>query len=136
MGLRPFVRTVVYRGVFQHEGRPCLKMITDARSEKIGHLATHPHAEVAWYFTKSRCVRSVTEMSACRCLSLRCCCLDPLTVDRIATAHKHIHIHREQFRVFGRLQVVTHADTDKTLQGQRKLQWGCLSDNAKVGSFF
>lgn len=98
--LRPYVRTVVYRGVYgarEGEGERgqvrkrtklagCeivqskqtfptqanaiemssfpqslffvqvhyLKMITDARSEKMGHLARHPHAEIAWYFTKSR----------------------------------------------------------------------------------
>ncbi len=33
-----------------------LKFITDARSEKIAHLAERPHAELAWYFTKSRLV--------------------------------------------------------------------------------
>ena len=48
----------------------------------------------------------------------------------------HTRIHREQFRVFGTIQVVTHAETDKALQGQRKHQWGCLSDNAKVSLWF
>lgn len=103
--LRPYVRTVVYRGVYgAREGEGdggqvrkraklagCeiveskqtfrtqanaiemtsfpqsffflqvhyLKMITDARSEKMGHLARFPHAEIAWYFTKSRYVAMV-----------------------------------------------------------------------------
>ena len=34
--------------------QPFLKMITDSRSEKIVHLAHNPHAEIAWYFTKTR----------------------------------------------------------------------------------
>lgn len=31
-----------------------VKMITDARSEKMAHLASYPHAEIAWYFVKVR----------------------------------------------------------------------------------
>lgn len=50
--------------------------------------------------------------------------------------HVYTRIHREQFRVFGTIHVVTHAETDKALQGQRKHQWGCLSDNAKVSLWF
>lgn len=69
-----------------------VKMITDSRSEKIAHLASYPHAEIAWYFVKTR----------------------------------------EQYRLSGRIDVISSSTEDKALQNARKQQWGNLSDNAKV----
>ncbi|MEO0456243.1 MAG: Npun_F5749 family FMN-dependent PPOX-type flavoprotein [Cyanobacteria bacterium P01_A01_bin.114] len=48
----PANRTVVFRG-FKGDTH-ILKIITDRRSEKIGHLAQSPWAEACWYFTKTR----------------------------------------------------------------------------------
>ncbi len=67
-------------------------MITDSRSEKIAHLTSHPNAEIAWYFVKTR----------------------------------------EQYRLSGRIDVVSSTTQDKALQSARKQQWSNLSDNAKV----
>ncbi|MEM7757823.1 MAG: Npun_F5749 family FMN-dependent PPOX-type flavoprotein [Cyanobacteria bacterium P01_A01_bin.40] len=49
----PANRTVVFRG-FSDNGANRLKMITDARSAKIQHLAYQPRGEICWYFTKTR----------------------------------------------------------------------------------
>ena len=48
----PTNRTVVFRGFVDQTN--CLKIITDRRSQKMGHLALHNHAAIAWYFTKTR----------------------------------------------------------------------------------
>ena len=49
---RPHNRTIVYRGLREETSQ--LKFVTDARSEKINHLAHQPWVEVCWYFTKTR----------------------------------------------------------------------------------
>ena len=56
---RPAVRSVVFRGL--HPGMlhpaspdPALAIVTDGRTAKVAHLATHPHAEAAWYFPDTR----------------------------------------------------------------------------------
>jgi pyridoxamine 5'-phosphate oxidase len=49
---RPANRTVVFRGFMQDTNT--LTLITDARSEKVTHLAHQPWAEACWYFTESR----------------------------------------------------------------------------------
>lgn len=48
----PANRTVVFRGFV--EGSNCLKFVTDSRSRKIAELRHCDHAEVCWYFEKSR----------------------------------------------------------------------------------
>ncbi|AFY38885.1 pyridoxamine 5'-phosphate oxidase-related FMN-binding protein [[Leptolyngbya] sp. PCC 7376] len=48
----PTNRTVVFRGFVEQTNY--LKIITDRRSQKIEHLASHNQAEIAWYFTKTR----------------------------------------------------------------------------------
>lgn len=86
----PANRTVVFRGFFDDEQNR-LKIITDARSDKIQDIEHQPLAEVCWYFTKTR----------------------------------------EQFRISGRLQLVTVAETDLDLQTARKITWHELSDSAR-----
>jgi pyridoxamine 5'-phosphate oxidase len=49
---KPSNRTVVFRG-FVDQSNAC-KIITDYRSEKIADLTAQNHAEIAWYFTKTR----------------------------------------------------------------------------------
>ncbi|MBD2256391.1 Npun_F5749 family FMN-dependent PPOX-type flavoprotein [Pseudanabaena sp. FACHB-2040] len=49
---RPANRTVVFRGFMQDSNT--LTLITDARSEKVGHIAHQPWAEACWYFTETR----------------------------------------------------------------------------------
>ncbi|MEM9665776.1 MAG: Npun_F5749 family FMN-dependent PPOX-type flavoprotein [Bacteroidota bacterium] len=51
-GGTPANRTVVFRG-FQ-EGTNRLMIVTDRRSEKIPDLRQCPHAEICWYFPKTR----------------------------------------------------------------------------------
>ena len=55
---RPANRTVVYRGFLPTaDGRVdsrVVTFVTDARSEKVGHLRDVPYAEVAWYFPVTR----------------------------------------------------------------------------------
>ena len=53
---RPRNRTVVFRGFLENSDRfqDCLKIVTDARSQKIEQLAANPWAEISWYFTKTR----------------------------------------------------------------------------------
>jgi len=60
---RPKCRTVVFRGFLPLEtpgalGFPssaplALKMITDSRSSKIGHIAANSNAELVWWFSQS-----------------------------------------------------------------------------------
>lgn len=48
-------------------------------------------------------------------------------------AHKHTKNQtREQYRLSGRIDVISSTTQDKALQNARKQQWGNLSDNAKV----
>ncbi len=49
---QPANRTVVFRGF--RAATDQLMIVTDARSEKIHHLAHHPWAEACWYFSESR----------------------------------------------------------------------------------
>ncbi len=48
----PTNRTVVFRGYL--EPFDTIQIITDTRSEKIGHLETHPRGEICWYFPDTR----------------------------------------------------------------------------------
>jgi len=48
----PTNRTVVFRG-FTDEYN-CLKFITDMRSQKVLDIRHNPHAEICWYFPKTR----------------------------------------------------------------------------------
>lgn len=50
----------------------------------------------------------------------------------IALLLSDVSYRREQFRIFGTIEVVSAAEADAALQGQRRHQWSCLSDNAKV----
>ena len=52
----PRCRTVVFRGfqpVAERGGAQAFKMITDARSEKVGHVAGSARGELVWWFSKS-----------------------------------------------------------------------------------
>ncbi|MEL6440771.1 MAG: Npun_F5749 family FMN-dependent PPOX-type flavoprotein [Cyanobacteria bacterium J06621_8] len=49
----PANRTVVFRGFVGNESNQ-LKIITDARSEKIEDISYQSRAEICWYFTKTR----------------------------------------------------------------------------------
>lgn len=51
-GNQPANRTVVFRGFL--EGGDRLKIVTDTRSEKAGHIEHHPLGEICWYFPKTR----------------------------------------------------------------------------------
>ena len=48
----PANRTVVFRGFLEDTDK--LKIITDARSEKITEINYQPWVEICWYFTNSR----------------------------------------------------------------------------------
>lgn len=49
---KPTNRTVVFRGF--GDGSDHLKVVTDARSEKITHIQQNPYGENCWYFPQSR----------------------------------------------------------------------------------
>ncbi|CAK0862273.1 unnamed protein product [Prorocentrum cordatum] len=51
----PRCRTVVFRGFQSLEGTPvqAMRMITDARSEKVGHVQRSPACELVWWFPAS-----------------------------------------------------------------------------------
>lgn len=49
---KPHNRTIVFRGFTQDTYQ--LTFVTDARSDKITHLASQPWVELCWYFTKTR----------------------------------------------------------------------------------
>ncbi|MBD2187547.1 Npun_F5749 family FMN-dependent PPOX-type flavoprotein [Pseudanabaena mucicola] len=53
---RPRNRTVVFRGFIENCDRyqDCLKIVTDARSQKVAQIAVNPWAEIGWYFPKTR----------------------------------------------------------------------------------
>ena len=48
----PRNRTVVFRGFLADSNQ--IKIVTDTRSQKFGHLQHNPHAEICWYFAKTR----------------------------------------------------------------------------------
>lgn len=48
----PANRTVVFRGFLGETN--CLKIVTDARSEKAGQIDSHAWGEICWYFPKTR----------------------------------------------------------------------------------
>ena len=48
----PANRTVVFRGFLENSNQ--LKIITDARSEKITQIHHQPKGEICWYFTATR----------------------------------------------------------------------------------
>ena len=48
----PANRTVVFRGFLERSDR--LMIISDRRSQKTVQIRHNPHAEVCWYFTKTR----------------------------------------------------------------------------------
>lgn len=86
----PSNRTVVFRGFFADTNQ--LKIITDARSEKISHLETNPRAECCWYFTETR----------------------------------------EQFRLQGKIKIVTSTEENSVLAQERILTWQNISDAARL----
>jgi hypothetical protein len=47
------VRTVVFRGFLEHGGRVAMKMITDARSDKVTQIGKNNAGEMVWWFFKS-----------------------------------------------------------------------------------
>ncbi len=56
----PNVRTVVFRGFLNFDSTSypkkktlAMKMITDARSEKVSHIKENPACEMVWWFAKS-----------------------------------------------------------------------------------
>jgi len=52
----PHCRTVVFRGflpVQERGGREAMRMITDARSEKVKHASGSPACEMVWWFSQS-----------------------------------------------------------------------------------
>ena len=50
----PRNRTVVFRGWLPlNNGKEAMKMITDARSEKVSHIKENPACEMVWWFAKS-----------------------------------------------------------------------------------
>jgi len=52
----PHCRTVVFRGflpVQERGGREAMRMITDARSEKVKHGSQAPACEMVWWFSQS-----------------------------------------------------------------------------------
>ena len=52
---RPRCRTVVFRGfVDKTSPEGLIKIITDARSQKVGQVERNPAAEACWYFERSR----------------------------------------------------------------------------------
>ncbi|CAK4074559.1 unnamed protein product [Aphanomyces euteiches] len=51
---RPHCRTVVFRGfVDLPSGRTAMKMITDARSDKVVQIQHNPLCELVWWFSQS-----------------------------------------------------------------------------------
>jgi pyridoxamine 5'-phosphate oxidase len=57
---KPRCRTVVFRGFFEppevmcgYGGAAAMRMITDARSEKVGQGLAQPACEMVWWFSKS-----------------------------------------------------------------------------------
>jgi PPOX class probable FMN-dependent enzyme len=48
----PQNRTLVFRGFLKDTDH--LQFATDARSQKIDQIQHHPHAQVCWYFSKTR----------------------------------------------------------------------------------
>lgn len=52
---RPRNRTVVFRGFqsIESTAQSAMRMITDARSEKVGHVERSPACEMVWWFAKS-----------------------------------------------------------------------------------
>ena len=50
---KPKCRTVVFRGFIDHAGSSWMKMITDARSEKVAQIMASPSCEMVWWFPKS-----------------------------------------------------------------------------------
>ena len=50
----PRNRTVVFRGFLDNDEQNRFKIITDARSAKIGEIQHQAIAEICWYFTKTR----------------------------------------------------------------------------------
>jgi len=53
---KPHCRTVVHRGFLQSEKRPgeqALKIITDARSQKVSHAQHDSACELVWWFSQS-----------------------------------------------------------------------------------
>lgn len=52
----PHCRTVVFRGflpVKERGGREAMRMITDARSEKVQHASHSPACQMVWWFSQS-----------------------------------------------------------------------------------
>ena len=47
----PRLRTVVFRGWNKYSS---MIILTDRRSEKIGHLKSNPNAEILWFFLKTK----------------------------------------------------------------------------------
>ena len=49
----PACRTVVFRGFLENEDKSsiAMKMITDARSEKVAQIAANPGCEMVWWFS-------------------------------------------------------------------------------------
>lgn len=50
---KPKCRTVVFRGFLNYMGSEWMKMITDARSEKVTQIASSPACEMVWWFSQS-----------------------------------------------------------------------------------
>jgi len=51
---RPSVRTVVFRGFTEHEGKTFLKFITDKRAAKVYDIQCDPNVEICAYFQETR----------------------------------------------------------------------------------
>jgi pyridoxamine 5'-phosphate oxidase len=49
----PSCRTVVFRGFADIAGTQYMRMITDARSEKVSHVQIQPKCELVWWFSQS-----------------------------------------------------------------------------------
>ena len=73
-----------------------MKMITDARSEKVTQIALFDECEMVWWFSQSS----------------------------------------EQYRISGKLQLVSGEDRDEELLAARKQLWGNLSDPAREQFFW
>ena len=52
----PACRTVVFRGFLENEDKSsiAMKMITDARSEKVAQIAANPGCEMVWWFSQTK----------------------------------------------------------------------------------
>ena len=86
----PANRTVVFRGFVEHTNQ--LKIITDARSQKIAQIAHQPWGEICWYFTKTR----------------------------------------EQFRLGGKLTLVTADYPEQPLCMERQKTWQNITNAARL----